>query len=92
MFHYIRNNVFVAVGFFLVSLLLESLGAPSSKYVAYAIVVLFLIGFYVASFLALQSRTYKAMLISFLSALLWTVLSIAVTIGIVISIFKFPLH
>ena len=72
---------------FLLSLFLElnglhSNGYPGERYVYYVVLLLFLVGFYQASLLALRNRFRKAVLISLLSAPIWLVLTEAATIYI----------
>src|SRR5476651_223196 len=97
MIYYLRNNICVSVVSFLLSLLLELIGRhsngyPGERYVYFAILLLFLVGFYLASFLALRNRLRKSVLISMISAPIWLVLTEAATVYIFLASHVIHIH
>jgi hypothetical protein len=88
----LRNNVCVAVGFFLLWFFINCLHITLPLGLAVATLVVLCISFYMASYLALHMRFRKAVLVAALSALLCSALTVSITISILVKIFGFPFH
>ena len=89
--HFYLYNAVLAVLLFALWFGIAEHGTTLGGKAAFVLLLSFFVGFYAASFLTLYSRFHaSALALSFVSALIWTVASVFVSLWILMAIFGRP--